>query len=328
MRTGLVPTSNIFEKILIKYPKLDYLPVNTIESCLEQVSAGQLDAAVLSLPLASHYIRKNGLANLKVAGHTGIKEDLRLAVLKENSVLHSILSKAVRSLSLQELEAVENKWMTIEMTHHIDYTLLWQIAGGAGFILVVVILWNRKLARLNRKIASTNSKLKDKTRELEYISTRDSLTNLFNRRYVENAFESERLRTIRYKHDLALIIIDIDHFKAINDTFGHQVGDGVLRTFANLLKANIRTSDILGRWGGEEFIIVCPEINIDNAVKMARGLCTKVGQTPFDIAGTQTASFGVTGFKKGDDIQAMISRADHALYQAKSNGRNRVESIE
>ncbi|MCG8683632.1 MAG: transporter substrate-binding domain-containing protein, partial [Desulfobacterales bacterium] len=85
MRTGLVPTSNIFEKILIKYPKLDYLPVNTIESCLEQVSAGQLDAAVLSLPLASHYIRKNGLANLKVAGHTGIKEDLRLAVLKENS---------------------------------------------------------------------------------------------------------------------------------------------------------------------------------------------------------------------------------------------------
>ncbi len=329
LKTGMVTSSNIFEKVMSKYPKLNYIPADNIEDCLEQVSSGRLDAAVLSLPMASYYIRKKGLANLKVAGHTGIKEDLRIAVPKDGgSPLHSILSKAVRSLTLQELETIDNKWISIEMAHQVDYTLLWQIAGGAGFILIMVILWNRKLARLNREVASANKKLRDKTRELEYISTRDSLTNLYNRRHIEEAFETERLRALRYKHDLALIILDIDYFKAINDTYGHQVGDGVLRTFANRLKTNIRATDILGRWGGEEFIIVCPEINRHNAVLMARGLCRKIGQTPFDTAGTQTASFGVTALKTGDDIQAMVSRADHALYQAKSNGRNRVESIE
>jgi len=328
LKTGMVTSSNIFEKVMFKYPKFNYIPVENIEDCLEQVSSGRLDAAILSLPMASYYIRKKGLTNLKVAGHTGIKEDLRIAVPKESSPLHSILSKAVRSLRLQELETIDNKWMSIEMAHPVDYTLIWQIAGSGGFILILVILWNRKLAWLNRKVALANKKLRDKTRELEYISTRDSLTNLYNRRYIEETFETERLRAIRYNHDLALIILDIDYFKAINDTYGHQVGDGVLKTFANLLKANIRATDTLGRWGGEEFIIVCPEISIQNAVLMARGLCRKIGQTPFDTAGTQTASFGVTGFKTGDDIQAMVSRADHGLYQAKSNGRNRVESIE
>ncbi|MCG8618470.1 MAG: transporter substrate-binding domain-containing protein [Desulfobacterales bacterium] len=327
LRTGIVPHTNVFEKVITQYPKLNYRTVDTIEDCLKQVSTGRLDVAILSLPVASHYIRKKGMTNLKVAGHTNIEEDLRLAVLKGNTTLHSILSKAVRSISLQEMEAIENKWVTLQEEQPVNYTLIWQILGGSVAVLVLVMLWNRKLARLNRAIARANRKLQDKTKELEYISITDSLTSLYNRRYVEKAFELELRRTVRHKHALAVLLIDIDFFKAINDTFGHQVGDGVLRTFANLLKTNIRATDVLGRWGGEEFIIVCPEINIDNAVHMARGLCRKVEQTPFDIAGTQTASFGVTAYKKGDDIHSMISRADNALYQAKTKGRNRVESV-
>jgi len=327
LKIGLVPTSNIFEKIIAKYPKLKFTPVETIEGCLKKVSTGQLDAAILSLPMASYYIRQNGLTNLKVAGHTSIKEDLRIATLKENNLLHTILSKVVRSLSNQELESIDTKWMTIKMGESIDYALIWKILGVSGMILAGVVFWNRKLARFNKEIASANSLLKEKTKELEYISITDSLTHLHNRRYVEKAFELELKRSIRHSRDLSLIIIDIDFFKAINDTYGHQVGDEVLKSFAALMKASIRATDILGRWGGEEFIIVCPEINIENAVKMAKGLCLKVAQTSFDAAGTQTASFGVTGFKKGDDTQSMILRADNALYQAKSKGRNRVESL-
>ncbi len=328
LKTGIVPSSNIFEKVISKYPKLNYHSVDNIEECLEQVSTGQLDVAILSLPQASHYIRQKGLTNLKVAGHTGIDEDMRIAVLKGNTTLHSILSKVVRSLENQETEAIGNKWMAIEMEHVMDYTLMWQIGGAGGFILVMVILWNRKLARLNREIASANLKLQDKTTELEHISITDSLTTLYNRRYVEKTFELELRRTIRHKHDMSLMIIDIDFFKAINDTFGHQEGDTVLKMFATLLKTSVRSTDTLGRWGGEEFIIICPEINIDNAVHMAQGLCDKIAQTPFEIAEKQTASFGVTGFIEGDSIQSMISRADNALYQAKANGRNRVESVE
>lgn len=328
LKTGIVPTSNIFEKVVTKYPKLNYIPVDTIEGCLEQVSTGQLDAAILSLPMASHYIRKKGLANLKVAGHTSIKEDLRIAMSREIRPLHSILSKVVRSVTNQEVEAIDHKWMAIEMEHPIDYSLIGKILAGAGLALILVVFWNRKLSRLNKEIASANLKLRDKTKELEHISITDSLTGLYNRRHVENAFKLELRRTIRHNHNLSLVTIDIDFFKAINDTYGHQTGDTVLRQFADRLKTNIRSTDTLGRWGGEEFIIVCPEICLKNAVHMSQGLCRTIAETPYGTAGTQTASFGVTGFKKGDDIQDMISRADKALYLAKSKGRNRVEPKE
>jgi len=326
--TGMVAASNIIEKVIQEYPKLSYIPVETIEECLIEVSTGQLDAAILSLPVASHYIRKTGLTNLKVAGHTRIKADLRIGVQKENKQLHSIMSKVVRSLSTCELDLIYQKWIGSELEHKPDYTLLWKSLSIAGVILIVVVLWNRNLFRLNKQIAVAHEKLlSQKTEELEYISVTDSLTGIFNRRHIEGAFELEIKRSIRHDRDLSIIIIDIDFFKAVNDTFGHQTGDLVLKLFASLVKNNIRTTDILGRWGGEEFLIVCPEINLQNASHMAKILCQRIGVESFGQAGRQTASFGVTGFKKGDDTRAMISRADKALYLAKSNGRNRVESI-
>ncbi len=330
--TGMVADSNILVKVIQKYPKLNYVPVETIEECLVEVSTGQLDAAILSLPVASHYIRKLGLTNLKVAGHSSIKEDLRIGVQKENRHLHSIMSKVVRSLNHKELDMIYQKWLGSELEHKTDYALLWKSMSIAGVILILVILWNRNLSRLNKQIAIAHEKLSQKTEELEYISITDSLTGLFNRRHIEEVFELEIKRSLRYNRGLSIIIFDIDFFKAVNDTFGHQTGDSVLRQFANLVKQNIRATDILGRWGGEEFLIVCPESNIENTNHMAWTLCRLIETEKFKGAGTQTASFGVTSLKKGDDTpaddtQAMISRADKALYLAKSNGRNQVESI-
>ena len=277
--------------------------------------------------MATHYIRLNGLSNLKVAGHTDIKEDLSIAVKKGNTLLHTIISKATRSLDNKAVETVQNKWMALDMQKPVDYILLWRLLGGVGVALGIVLLWNRKLSRLNREIESANQKLQEKTRELEHISITDSLTGIHNRRYAEKTFELELRRSIRHHHDLCVMLIDIDFFKAINDTYGHLTGDDVLITVSHLLKTNIRRTDILGRWGGEEFIIVCPEINIENGVRMAEGLCRRIASTPFGEAGTQTASFGVTAFKEVDNLETMILRADKALYQAKFNGRNRVESL-
>jgi len=325
--TGMVAGGNIFGKVIQKYPKLNYIPVETIEECLIEVSTGQLDAAILSLPEASHYIRKGGLTNLKVAGHSSIKDDLRIGVKKENKQLHSIMSKVVRSLNHQELDMIYQKWMGSELEHKPDYTLLWKSLSIAGIILIIVVIWNRNLSRLNKQIAIAHGKLTQKTKELEHISITDSLTEIFNRRHIEEAFELEIKRAIRHDRDLSIIIFDIDFFKAVNDTFGHQTGDAVLKQFADLVKKNIRSTDILGRWGGEEFLIVCPEIDIQNASHMAWTLCHRIGTETFGEAGTQAASFGVTTLKKGDDTQAMISRADKALYLAKSNGRNQVKTM-
>jgi len=326
-KTGMVAGCNILGKVLQKYPKLNYIPLETIEECLIEVSTGQLDAAVLSLPEASHYIRKAGLTNLKVAGHSSIKEDLRIGVQKENKQLHSIMSKAVRSLNHKELDLIYQKWMGSELEQKPNYTLLWKSMSVAGIILIIVVIWNRNLSRLNKQIAIAHEKLTQKTNELEYISTTDSLTKIFNRRHIEEVFELEIKRSIRHDRDLSIIIFDIDFFKVVNDTHGHQTGDAVLKQFADTVKKNIRSTDILGRWGGEEFLIICPEINLKNGSHMAWTLCNRLAKQHFGKAGTQTASFGVTTFKKGDDTQAMISRADKALYLAKSNGRNRVEKM-
>ena len=326
-KTGMVVAGNIVEKVMEKYPTLKYIPVKTIEECLIDVSTGQLDAAILSLPVASHYIRETGLTNLKVAGHSSIKEDLRIGVQTQNHHLHSIMSKVVRSLNHQELDMIYQKWLGSELEHKPDYTLLWKFMSIAGIILVLVVGWNRKLSRLNKEIAIAHEKLTEKTVELEYISITDSLTGIFNRRHIESVFEMEIKRCVRHGRDLSIIILDIDFFKTVNDTFGHQAGDNVLKQFSGLVKQKIRATDILGRWGGEEFFIVCPEINLKNAGHLAHTLCRSIEAEDFGKPGAQTASFGVTSFKNGDDTQVMISRADKALYLAKSNGRNRVESI-
>jgi len=325
--TGMVAGSNILERVIQKYPKLKYIPTETIEEALIKVSTGQLDAAILSLPMASHYIRETGLTNLKVAGHSSIKEDMRIGVQKGNKHLHSIMSKVVRSLNHQELDMIYQKWLGSELEHKTDYTLLWKSMSIAGILLILVIFWNRKLSRLNKEIAIAHETLGQKTEELEHISITDSLTGLFNRRHIDAVFELEIKRSFRHDRNLAIIIIDIDFFKAVNDTFGHQTGDAVLKQFAFLIKNNIRTTDILGRWGGEEFLIVCPETNLENAVHMAWALCRRIASEGFGEAGHQAASFGVTSHKKEENTQAMISRADKALYLAKTKGRNRVESI-
>ncbi|MCP3941774.1 MAG: transporter substrate-binding domain-containing protein [Desulfobacteraceae bacterium] len=326
-RIGMVAGSNLLGKVIQKYPKLNYIPMETIEQCLIDVSTGQLDAVILSLPVASHYIQEVGLTNLKVVGHTGIKEELRIGVQKGNKLLYSIMGKLVRSLNRQELEKIYQKWIGNELKRRPDYTLLWQAMSIFGIILMIVVLWNRNLSRLNKQIAIAHEKLTKKTDELEYISITDGLTGIFNRCYIEGAFELELKRSIRHGRDLSIIILDIDYFKAVNDTYGHQVGDEVLKKLSNLVKNHIRVTDIFGRWGGEEFLLVCPEINIYNASGMARSLCRRIEAKGFGKAGVQTASFGVTSFKKGDNSRIMILRADEALYLAKDNGRNRVESI-
>jgi polar amino acid transport system substrate-binding protein len=329
-KTGMVAGSNILERVIQKYPKLKYLPMQTIEKALIDVSTGQLDAAILSLPMASHYIRETGLTNLKVAGHSSITEDMRIGVKKENSPLHSIMSKVVRSLNHQELDMIYQKWLGSELEHKTDYTLLWKAMAIAGILLILLILvmfWNRKLSRLNKEIAIAHQRLGQKTDELEHISITDSLTGVFNRRHIDATFELELKRTRRHDRDLSVILLDIDFFKSVNDTFGHQTGDAVLKQFAALVKNNIRATDILGRWGGEEFLIVCPETNLENAVHMAWALCHRIASENFGKAGPQTASVGVSTYKKEENTQTMISRADKALYLAKSRGRNQVESI-
>lgn len=188
---------------------------------------------------------------------------------------------------------------------------------------------NRELIKLNleleRKVKQRTRALVEKNRELEQIATIDRLTGVFNRRKLDEVLYTEVLRSKRYGNTFGVILLDIDHFKSVNDTFGHLVGDRVLQLFASQLKNSVRDVDVLGRWGGEEFLIICPETAEDGILLLARILRRKVqGETIAEV-GVKTASFGVTAYCKGDSVDNIIKRADKALYLAKQNGRNRVE---
>lgn len=163
-----------------------------------------------------------------------------------------------------------------------------------------------------------------KNRELERIATIDSLTGLFNRRFLDWTLQQQVAAAERYRTPLAIILLDIDHFKQINDTFGHQVGDEVLVLLSGLLRMRTRDSDIVGRWGGEEFLILCPRSNLTDAIATAEMLRNLLGQHTNPKVGTCTASFGVAEYRSGDTVTKLITRVDRSLYIAKSQGRNRV----
>ncbi|ADD01916.1 response regulator receiver modulated diguanylate cyclase with PAS/PAC sensor [Thermoanaerobacter italicus Ab9] len=157
-------------------------------------------------------------------------------------------------------------------------------------------------------------------------SITDPLTNIYNRRFFMQMLEQEIERVKRNKKPFSLIMFDLDHFKNVNDRFGHAVGDMVLKSVADTVKGRIRKTDYFARWGGEEFIILLPETSLNNAVDLAEGLRKKISETELDGIGKVTASFGVTEYRDTDTIDTILLRADNMLYEAKRAGRNCVKS--
>ena len=171
--------------------------------------------------------------------------------------------------------------------------------------------------------AIQNARYFDRIRHMAYV---DGLTGIFNRRYFEMRMTEEMERARRYENALALIMVDIDHFKRLNDEFGHLLGDEVLRQVSNLFDQNLRKSDIVSRYGGEEFVLLMPQTTLDQATAAAEKLRKTVEAFTFPgVARPVTISAGVASFPAdGDSRDALVSAADRALYIAKQGGRNRV----
>lgn len=164
-------------------------------------------------------------------------------------------------------------------------------------------------------------------RDLALSASTDGLTGLWNRARIDQFFAGELARAQRYGTPFSLILMDIDHFKSVNDSHGHTVGDNVLRQFATLLRQNVRNVDKVGRLGGEEFLIVLPEADAQQARSAATLLQQRINAFVFDTVQHKSASFGVTQYDGDRSTQAMLDRVDRALYLAKANGRDRIEVL-
>ncbi len=172
----------------------------------------------------------------------------------------------------------------------------------------------------------TNIALKNKIDQ--HNATHDNLTGIYNRHKLNDLLQSHfsPMREVEVQN-FAFMMFDIDHFKKINDTYGHLVGDRVLKQLTRTIQENVRGNDIFIRWGGDEFILVIEEVTAEQAIKVAKHLCHTIEQDRYDKVGQLTCSFGVSLYRNGDTLSQMISRVDKAMYDAKNSGRNQIRYV-
>ena len=209
------------------------------------------------------------------------------------------------------------------------------LEAGADDYLTKPVNRPELVARLKTatRILELEKSLKDANEEITILSITDSLTGCYNRTFMDEQLPKEVKRAVRYNRPMSLIMVDIDHFKKVNDTYGHHAGDKVLKELVRSINRSIRSDvDWVARYGGEEFLAVFPETDFEGAEVIAERLRSDISQNTIQINEEKirvTASFGVTGFTPSDSLkevsyEAMINMADRSLYQAKEEGRNRV----
>ncbi|MBB4266772.1 GGDEF domain-containing protein [Roseospira visakhapatnamensis] len=223
-----------------------------------------------------------------------------------------------RKMVFELFNEADDRWYQMEET-----LIPWHDGTVAKYSIAVDVT---ALKETQNALVEAHAELALTSRQLERLAITDQLTGLSNRRRLDDTLTSEVQRAERYGTTLSAIICDVDRFKDINDLHGHQVGDAVLTEMAQVLKDNVRHLDTVGRWGGEEFAIICPETAEDGALTLAEKLRGTIAGHDLSVAGRKTMSFGVATFRPGETVTDLIRRADKALYRAKEKGRNRVET--
>ena len=310
-KIGIVSGYAFTELLRNKIKDIHIVEVASLHEGLKQVENGNLYGYIDNLMVISPLIQKQFTGLLKISAR--LDEDLKLAVGTRNDepVLQGIFEKLVSHIKEKQLQGIYNNWISVEYQKGFDYRLFWEIMIGVFAVVAMSLLYSYKLQQHNKK--------------LREISVTDPLTRLYNRFKINKILALQYASLLRYGNDCGIIFLDIDYFKKVNDMHGHTVGDDILVEFSNVLKNNVREMDAVGRWGGEEFLIVCPNIGIISTEKMTQKLLQKICTHSFSHGLTLSASFGVGSLRQELSVVENIEHVDKALYQAKSLGRGRIE---
>ncbi|MEH6649402.1 MAG: diguanylate cyclase [Motiliproteus sp.] len=200
------------------------------------------------------------------------------------------------------------------------------IGSVALIISITILALFVLLSRQIRKQEATALQLVKTNKELDLVSKTDHLTGISNRQFIESKINELMSKAKRHNRPFSVILLDIDHFKTVNDTHGHAIGDQVLKRFSQILTSRIRATDMAGRWGGEEFLIACDESDLQTATQLAEILRQDIQNHDFGLQAPVTSSFGVTQFRAEDSFKTLLKRIDEHLYLAKDAGRNAVIS--
>jgi len=314
-----------YEQLLKRdYPDVKLVMVESIYDGLKKVENGDIHAFIDTLEATSEELRTNSFSDLKISGKLEEKVSLSFSVLKGEYMLFDILEKALASVSVRDKKDIYDKWVYVSIDKT-DYSLLWKVLSAIALVVLFFSYRYKMTVNYNSQLLDINTELAKLNNQLEELSQTDQLTKLANRRYLDTTLAKEIKRANRYSSDLCIILIDIDFFKQVNDTYGHPKGDKVLKDVAEILKENSREVDTVGRWGGEEFLIILFQVDLTQATSMCEKLQTKIREHDFGIQHKLTASFGITQFQnKKDDESSLLSRVDSNLYEAKGNGRDGI----
>lgn len=305
----------IAEYIKDYFPYLKIVEVASMNEGLYLVEQGEVYGYIDNALVLSSTIQKEFSNSLKIGFRFDILDELSIGTRNDEPILNDIFSRLVDDLDETKKQEFLNNWTII--TEQVGWFSLKEIIFLVIFTTTIfggLIFYQRKLKILNKK--------------LKKLYLTDKLTGLYNRFKIDKELSSQKDNIDRKdSYSCGLILIDIDYFKRINDTLGHLVGDCILKDISKLLKNNLRKTDIIGRWGGEEFLIILPFTSKDIAKKVAENLRVLIGENNFSYKMNRkiTISIGVTEFSKSKSVEDTLLLVDNLLYKAKENGRNRVE---
>lgn len=298
------------------YSAVTTKPYPGTTALLNAAMAGEVKAFASDYAAAMYYLHKNGQPTAFSAVETLYMERLRAAVPKGDASQLALINKALSELPDEDFDRIVNKWIQSDsqLPHWVVPSFLLSIA----LLTLIFILFY--IVMLKRQVRS-------QTLELRALSETDSLTGLYNRKKFEHCFECELRRYKLYKEAFSLILIDVDNFKQVNDTYGHAIGDETLLILVDILKNNIRQSDMLARWGGDEFTILCANTDRQSAIVQAKKLQRLIVEHTFPAIEKCTISIGIAEVKEQDQTNDIFIRADKALYKSKEEGKNTITCL-
>ncbi|WP_176330159.1 diguanylate cyclase [Oceanospirillum sanctuarii] len=306
-----------YESFLAKnYPDITVVHVESMDQALTLVSEQKADATTAALYMFPFQVQQLRISDLHVASATELANEIRVGVNKDSSYLLPLFNRAIAEIPQQLKNETILKW-TPKKPHADDHftTPLYFLLIIVAIILALWLTWK------------ANKQLRIHNRKLKKMASTDALTGVANRSRISLMIEREIDNVRQTEGHFSVIMLDIDHFKKINDNFGHDAGDKALCFVTNQVAASLRSTDIMGRWGGEEFVILAPATHLDQAVILANKLRNAVKAQQLDHLGVITASFGVTEYHPGDSEDTLMKRVDKALYDAKAAGRDRVKAF-
>jgi diguanylate cyclase (GGDEF)-like protein len=313
-RTVALPAGyRIAELIANEHPGIAVLTVPDTDEALRAVSRGDAYATLVNQQRLIRDVPRLRLRNVHYAGDALVQDRYRIGVRRDDPELLARIDSALARFPPREISLIMERWYTVPIEATVDWRLMLTLGGASLGVLAFLLLHVYHRQRYYRLLEAQN-------RELGRISETDPLTGTANRRRLDARLLQEIERARRHGRPLAVVLFDLDGFKRVNDRDGHPAGDAVLVDVARRAGAGKRQTDELGRWGGDEFLIVCPETDLDAARVVAERVRAAIASRPAAGGRAVTVSLGVAELEEGDTAASLLRRADRALYDAKAAG--------